>query len=302
MMASRRVLVTGAGGFVGRHLVRRLLSEGAEVYCILKSGSPDEPVPDGFDGATCLWYDGTTDKIFEIVRTSRPDTVFHLASLFRAQHSTEEVEPLILSNVLFGTQILEALARLGQPSVGFVNIGTSWQHFDDADYDPVCLYAATKQAFMDVMRYYINAEGLKATTLSFFDTYGSDDPRPKLFGLLRSASEGEDPLAMSPGQQILDLVHIDDILEALVTAERLLGEGEIGRGEEFAISSGRRLTLREVAKIYEAATGRVLKIEWGGRPYRAREVMIPWQSGAMLPGWKATVALEDGLRSLEEST
>jgi nucleoside-diphosphate-sugar epimerase len=298
--ATARVLVTGAGGFVGRHLVRRLLAEGRSVHCILKGGEPAEQVPVGFEAASCLYYDGSIESLFDVVEAAEADTVFHLASLFRAQHTTAEVGPLVLSNVLFGTQLLEALARLGQPQVGFVNIGTSWQHFQDADYDPVCLYAATKQAFVDVMRYYVNAEGLRAVTLSFFDTYGADDPRPKLFGLLREAAERETPLAMSPGEQVLDIVHIDDIVEALLTAERLLSSGRIGDAEEFAISSGHRMTLRQVSDVYASATGLTPNIEWGGRPYRTREVMVPWQTGTPLPEWTAKITLEDGLRRLEE--
>lgn len=294
---SGSVLVTGAGGFVGRHLVRRLLAEGRTVACVLKGGEPAEPVPAGFEGAQCYWYDGTTESLFEIVEAVRPCTVYHLASLFRSQHTTAEVTPLILSNVLYGTQLLEALVRLGQASTGFVNIGTSWQHFEDAEYDPVCLYAATKQAFVDLMRYYVNVEGLRAVTLSFFDTYGPDDPRPKLFALLKDASERSEPLAMSPGEQVLDIVHIDDIIEALTAAECLLATGRIGAGEEYAISSGRRLSLRQVADIYAMATGRTPHIEWGGRPYRTREVMVPWSSGARLPGWSAKVELEEGLRA-----
>jgi nucleoside-diphosphate-sugar epimerase len=121
-----------------------------------------------------------------------------------------------------------------------------------------------------------------------------------LFSLLRNASEATEPLAMSPGDQLLDIVHIDDIIEALLSAERSLAERIIGRGEEFAITSGHRLSLRDVAELYARVTGRTLNIKWGGRPYRDREVMVPWSSGASLPGWRARVALEDGIRAFEE--
>ena len=268
---------------------------------MVRSGTDLTTLPRGLSDATLLAYDGTTRSAFEAVESARPATVFHLASHFRAEHAPEDVVPMIASNVLFGTQLLEALARVGQPSTGFVNVGTSWQHFGDAEYDPVCLYAATKQAFADVLLYFVHAEGLRATTLSPFDTYGPDDPRPKLIALLERATRSDDPLPMSPGEQLLELVYIDDVIEALLAAEDLLARGEIGDAEEFAVTAGEQWTLRQVADAFAAVTGRVPNIEWGGRPYRHREVMAPWRNGVALPGWSAEVGLKDGLRRLVDA-
>jgi hypothetical protein len=58
-----------------------------------------------------------------------------------------------------------------------------------------------------------------------------------------------------------------------------------------------RYTLREVVQLYCSVTGRDVQVVWGGRPYRDREVMIPW-TGDPLPGWRPQIALADGLRTL----
>jgi nucleoside-diphosphate-sugar epimerase len=224
--------------------------------------------------------------------------VFHLASLFLAQHTPDDIEQLVRSNVLFATQMAEAMTQAG--CWRLINTGTSWEHYENAAYNPVNLYAATKQAYEVMLAYYLATTPLQAVTLKLFDTYGPNDPRPKLFTLLRqSAGEGK-PLAMSPGEQLIDLVHIDDIVRAyLMAADRLLA-GAVHGHERYAVSSGNPLPLQKLVEIYCQVTGIKLPIHWGGRPYRQREVMIPWQNGTPLPSWKPEVELVEGIKQLEE--
>jgi hypothetical protein len=83
-------------------------------------------------------HNGTTEDMINIVGEAKPKIVFHLAPLFLFQHESKDVEALILSNVLFGCQLLEAMHINGYRLL--VNTGTSWQHFENKDYSPVCLY------------------------------------------------------------------------------------------------------------------------------------------------------------------
>ena len=288
-----RALVTGATGFVGRHLVATLLRQGEEVHLLVRAGSSRRRASD-LPGVP-VWHehDGTTENMLRIMERVMPDTVFHLASLVAAQHRSENVSPLIESNVLLGTQLLEAMTRVGVSCL--VNTGTFWQHFESREYNPVCLYAATKQAFEDILRFYAESSPLRALTLKLFDVYGPGDDRNKLFSLLRDAATSGTVLSMTPGDQQMDLVYVDDVLRAFLHAGELL-RTEAGnvRGKSYAVSSGQRHSLKEVVSVYERVTGKSLDIRWGGRPYRAREVMVPWR-GEALPGWRAKVNLEQGI-------
>ncbi len=101
---------------------------------------------------------------------------------------------------------------------------------------------------------------------------------------------------MSPGEQLIDIVYIDDAVDAfIIAAERLLND-KVEHYEDYAVSSGSPIKLRDLVKIYEEVIGRELPIEWGGRPYREREVMVPWNKGKRLDGWKAKVHLKDGIK------
>ena len=65
---------------------------------------------------------------------------------------------------------------------------------------------------------------------------------------------------------------------------------------EYVLVAQQRYNLKEIAGIFEKVSGKKLQIVWGGRPYREREIMCPWQKGTPLPGWKAKLSLEDGIK------
>jgi nucleoside-diphosphate-sugar epimerase len=288
------VLITGATGFVGAHLVRRLVVDGWDVHHVVWPNSDFARLGSDADRVDGHQHDGTTEGMAAIVGAARPDLVIHLASLFLSQHTSADVVGLVTSNILLGTQLAEAMELHGVRRL--LNTGTSWQHFEGRDYSPVNLYAATKEAFEAVLAYYVEARALRVLTLKLFDTYGTGDPRAKLFTLLRRTADTQQPLDLSPGEQLLDLVHIDDIIDAyLLAADRLMADRVEGH-ERYAVSSGAPQSLREVVGVFEAAAGVRLPVQWGGRPYRPREVMRPWDRGRPVPGWRPKVSLLDGFR------
>ncbi len=303
-----RILLTGGTGFIGGHLVRALARRGDAVHLVVRAGTSQALInsvaagpgaaPD--PGAVVAHtHDGTTEGLVDILTEIHPDLVIHLAALFVVQHQVADVRPLIESNLLFTAQLAEAMARVGV--FRLINTGTSWQHFEDRTYSPVSLYAATKQAAEALLAYYVETADFRVLTLKLFNTYGPGDRRQKLFVLLKEASQRDEPLPMSPGEQRIDLVHVDDVVAAfLVAAQQLMRNGGPGM-ESYAVCGGQRLTLREVVATYEQATGRRPHIRWGGLPYRPREVMAPWSIGTRLPGWAARISLVDGIRRMAES-
>lgn len=288
----RRALVTGATGYIGSRLVSHLLNGGWEVHVVVRTQTGVHALQPVLGRITVHRHDGSMKGLLALVAQARPHTVFHLASLFLAQHQAEDVDALIASNLLFSTQLAEAMVRHGV--LELVNTGTAWQHHENNDYSPVNLYAATKQAFEAVLAYYVQAQHLKVCTLALFDTYGPGDPRPKLISLLWKTALGETPLPMSPGEQLIDLVHIDDVMTAFAEAARLLPQQAEGHSR-YGVSSGAPLPLKALVLAFERATGCAVPIVWGGRPYRPREVMQPWTDYRRLPGWQPQVPFETGI-------
>jgi nucleoside-diphosphate-sugar epimerase len=289
----KNIVVTGATGFVGSNLVRFLLKKDFRIYIILR---PDSDLTIFFDvkeEIEIFRYDNEIDSLIEFMNNTKPTTVFHLASNFIAEHESYQIDSLIQSNITFGLHLLEAMKVSGVKQL--INTGTSWQHYDNEDYNPVCLYAATKQAFESLIEYYIQAEGFKVITLKLFDTYGESDTRPKLINLLNKFADENIELNMSLGEQFLNLVHINDVCEAFYVGLKLIDAEDYHGHNSFAVSSENNYKLKEVIELFEMVSGKEIKVIWGGKPYRKREVMSIWKNGLRLPDWKASITLEEGL-------
>lgn len=286
-MAARNALVTGAGGFVGSRVVQRLEAAGWSVATLGQADSP---------GRYSFRFDGTMASVETAIGTCRPEIVFHIASMVLVDHRPADVAPLIDSNIRFPAMLIEAMS--GSRCRHMVNIGSYWQHHKaTAGYEPTNLYAATKQAFESLAEYYCTARGMSVTTLKLTDTYGPSDTRKKLLPLMiRSLLDGAE-LGLSPGEQKIDLVHVDDVAEAILTAGAQLRAGELAGCSDYLIRSGLRMSIRELVAMLEALSGLKLRAIWGARAYREREVMDVWE-GPTLPGWRPRIGLEDGLRQM----
>jgi nucleoside-diphosphate-sugar epimerase len=290
----KRAVLTGLTGFIGSNLAAGLLSRGIEVHAIVRK-RPFNDAGLHNELITIHEYDGSIDSVLNAFNSARPDVVFHLASNFIAEHQSTDIAGLIESNVLFGTQLLEASAIIGAPR--FINTGSSWQHYGATDHTAANLYAATKTAFESIVSYYAEAKQLKAISLIIFDTYGAGDTRRKLIPLLKNACRSQQPLAMSPGEQQLDLVYIDDVVAAFMHAAELSESLPPGH-KVYALSSGDPVSIKKLVERINALVETPLLVTWGGRPYRAREVMHPWNRGVPLPGWKTIISLEEGLKKV----
>lgn len=286
------IIITGSTGFIGKSLTKRLLKENHQVSVVIRPQTETSMIPD----SVFPFVDrGNAKALEEFFLDIKPDGVVHLASLFLDQHQSGDIAALVESNITFGTRLLEASSKSG---VGwFINTGTFWQHFNDEKYNPVNLYAATKQAFEDIAKYFYETGELNFVTIKLNDTFGPGDSRRKIFSLWRSMAYSAGSLGMSPGGQIIDVSYIENIVDAYVKLIELLQGDERNSysGEVFCVSSNERVTLKELAEVYESVTNSNLDIVWGQRPYRAREVMVPWTKGKPVPGWKQRVSLEDAI-------
>lgn len=296
MIGRKIALITGATGFIGSNLAVQLLKEGWQVHAVIRTSSNLIRLKERSENRIIFHVHDKENTLNQILKTVNPDIVFHLASFVLVQHKYEDISALIDSNIKFGTQLLDAM--INNNIYNLINTGTYWQNYQNESYSPVNLYAASKEAFEKILQYYQETSPIKVITLKLFDTYGSDDPRPKLFSLLDKAAKSGEKLAMSKGEQLIDIVYIDDVIKAYLISAQYLLEGKSEHCGTYAVTSEKPIRLVDLVKVYEQTTGKKVDIAWGARPYRMREVMIPWNTGEKIYGWKAEVDLKAGINKL----
>lgn len=290
-----RALITGATGFIGSNLVRALEDAGWDVHALIRPGSQLDGLEDMHELCTFHMYEGSAESMLTLMRNCEPDMVFHLASLYISEHRPSDITPLIESNIILGNHLAEAMVASGCKKL--VNVGTSWQHYHSDEYRPVNLYAATKQAFEDILSYYHDAHALSCITLKLFDTYGADDKRRKLMALIMDAALSGAPIDMSPGEQIVDLSHVGDVVNALIEAAEALVARPSAINSAYFVS-GERMTVRELVALVANALQRPVHANFGGRSYREREVMeLPIRSARVL-FWESRTAKRSLAREL----
>lgn len=286
-----QILITGATGFIGKNLIKAM-SRDNEIHVLVRPSTNY----DFINTQRIFVFDDNIEDLGNYLRQHRIEGVIHLASLYVAEHKPCQIKDLVLSNIYLGTALLEACKFAGIK--WFLNTGTIWQNYNVAngtdEYCPVNLYAATKQSFMTVAKYYTETSDMRFCTLKLCDTYGPGDTRRKIFTLFEEIAKTGDVLNMSPGEQSIDIIHIDDVVAGFIHLSEMLHNGISGLRQEYVLSSGRQVPLKQLAKLYEKNNHVSLNINWGGRDYRAREVMIPYK-GHVLDGWRADRTMADNI-------
>lgn len=284
-------LVTGITGHLGNEVARQLVAAGVEVHGLTRRKTPDQKIWNG--GAELHSIDGSTESLVALLEMLRPDTVFHLAALYRREHQPADITPLVNTNVLFGTQILEAARLAGCKR--FITASSFFQHFGAGESAALNLYAATKQAFENILEYYADAFNLSATTLTLYEVYSESDERAKLMKVVADAWRNTSELNLQE-QVWVDFVHVEDVAAAFLQAASLL-ESELvepGRVVNYSVCSGRDVTPSELVLMFERIGGRKIPTKLGGFPSPSRHMPRPWR-GTVLPGWLPKITLEDGV-------
>lgn len=291
---ANKCVMTGATGYIGSHVLKYLLSKGWEIHIIADPKFGYANIEDILSQIDVFEYDGNIFSLCDYFKTVKPDVVYHLAAAVITNYKPEQVPILIQSNIQFGAEILEAMKS--SDSKLLVSTGSYWQNYNSDTYNPVDLYAATKEAFEKIIQFYVDAYGFRHVNLRLFDVYGEDDKRPKLWNAIREIAGTDQHIAVSPGEQLLDLIHISDVCTAYEAAYFALVNNATIVNDIFGVRTGVTYSLKEAISVMETALGKRINVDFGGKPYKDREVMKPCELYPFLPDWCAKVSLLEGFK------
>ena len=291
-------LITGTTGFLGRHLCVKLLEKDYKIVVLVRETSNISFFSRySKQKVIVCQLDKDFNVIDEVVKNYKPLITFHLAAAFDKGYTNKEIVNLINTNILFGTILLNSLVKCNCKN--FINIGTYWQNFKDETYNPFNLYAATKQSFQDIIKFYEEEYGLQCITLKLCDTYGENDNREKIINLLKQAYQKDKEVDMTKGEQYLSLTYIDDVVEGIILASDYVLNRKYC-GYTYLLANKNIIKLQDLVRSIEKIANKKLKINWGKIKYKKREIMQPY-IGNILPGWEAMTAIDIGLRKVFEN-
>src|SRR5699024_6817896 len=227
----KKIIITGAAGFIGSHLSKRLIKEGHEVIGIDNLNDYYDPnlkkdrlKEIGNQNFTFVETDlENLEKVTETFEIHKPQIVINLAAQAGVRYSLKNPHAYINSNVVGFTNILEAcrhnkvehLIYASSSSVYGANESKPFSTSDNIDH-PLSLYAATKKSHELFAHTYSHLYGLPTTGLRFFTVYGPwGRPDMALF-LFTKAIVNDEPIdVFNHGDMMRDFTYVDDIVESI---------------------------------------------------------------------------------------
>lgn len=324
-----KILVTGAAGFIGFHLVRRLLERGDEVVGLdninayydvrLKlarlaaCGIASDRIAEGRLVGSMKYPAyrfirlGLEEReaLERLFAAERFDVVMNLAAQAGVRYSLENPHAYVDSNVVGFVNLLECCRHFpvrhfvyaSSSSVYGGNAKVPFSEEDRVD-SPVSLYAATKKSNELMAHVYAKLFGVASTGLRFFTVYGPwgrPDMAPMLF--TKAILAGEPIRVFNNGDLSRDFTYIDDIVEGVVRVIDCAPEGETVPAEIYNIGCGRPMPLMDFIRTLEDALGR--KAVMRMLPMQPGDVYTTYADTSKLErtfGYRPRITLEEGVR------
>jgi nucleoside-diphosphate-sugar epimerase len=305
------VLVTGAGGFMGSHLVERLLDDEVQVTAIVRRTSTQSPQPAAENLAGRVGQKGLTVAAVDLAGPAATDFLsqqdariwIHLAADAYVPASFTEPSAVIRNNVVSTVSVLDAAVRRQPELVIVASSSEVYGHNDDpigedGPLRPTTPYAASKVATDHIAMSYFRSFGAPVVVVRPFNCYG---PRHRydVIPLFIARALRNQPLTVNgDGEQTRDYTYVSDTVDALM---RICTGIEPGR--VFNIGSGRDTSVIDLGRMIKSYAGSDSPIEHGpARLGEVRRMCCSAESLTAATGWRAQVPLEEGLqRTIEHA-
>jgi nucleoside-diphosphate-sugar epimerase len=299
-MLMKRAFVTGASGFIGAAVVRKLLEHNVQVAVLQRGGDLGARLKCLEAKLTCI--PAATGEALPDIRTLRewkPDTVFHLGwgGVGGAQRNDTVLQT---QNLQTAIGLVKICAEIGVEH--FVGAGSQAEYgpkngpiSESALPAPTTVYGATKLSAMHLTRCMCELGNIWHAWLRVFSTYGPGDNVDWLLpSLIRKLRQGQRP-SLTPGEQVWDYLHVDDA----ATAFFLVGKHRVGG--TYNLGSGRAIILRDLICAIRDAVNPGIELGFGDLAYRPDQVMYLQADVSALSrtaGWAPVIDIEQGIRSL----
>ena len=289
MKNKQTILLTGATGFLGSHLLEAIVKKGYKVVILKRSTSNTWRIKHLLDQVTS--YDVDVQSLELAFEQQRVDIVMHTACHYGRDGGA--VHQVVETNLMFGLKLLHACLKYNTDT--FFNTDTLLKkHLN--------IYTLSKKQFVEWLQQ--ASDKIQVVNLKLEHMYGPRDDVTKFVPWILSQFKSKVPeIKLTLGEQRRDFIYIDDVVSAyLTTLEKAPGLGDFN---EFDVGTGDLVTVRsfleQLKQAYEADFGATTtELAFGAIAYREGEMMsVEVDNNALLDlGWKAKTTLKSGLKNI----
>ena len=303
-LSGRNILVTGANGFIGTALVKRLCECEAEVYALVRSGGDYPKSTLGENRVATVFSDFESGFEKSLARRlPKIDFLYHCAASGVSINRLDD-KNLVLTNLALTKSFLELGLR--KEVKRFITLGSGFEYgFGENRKESSCLnprsfYAASKSACSLLVQTYAFQEDLPTVVIRPFVVYGPGEAESRLTTSVVKAVHAAKPVKLTQGRQVIDMLFADDLIKALL----LSAVCEKAIGEILNICSGKGVTVQEVVQVILKTLGATNEIQFGALPDRmsgADKLTGDWSKAQSILGWHPETYLTDGIQATIDS-
>jgi len=305
---NKRVLITGADGFMGSHLTERLLDLKAKVTVLVRGTSISgthqyqfkhiDQLVSQLDGIIAADI-GSGDSI-GLIKKNNPEVIFHLAAVAYVPYSFAHPREVHQTNVIGTLNVLDAardlidLERLVITSSSEVYGTAILQSIDEIHpMNATSPYAASKVAADRYAHSYWETYKLPISIIRPFNYYGPRHTYDVIPKFINMVLKGESPTIYGEGNQSRDMTYVDDMVEAFL----IMGSHEHAVGEAVNFGTGQDITIKDIAHKIISITGVDLEpVYVEKRSAEVQRLCCDYKKASKLFGWKPLVSIDEGLR------
>lgn len=285
---NKRIVLTGATGFLGSHLANSMRAAGHEVIALKRRSSSLHRVAAISSELTMLDVDSIDfDEIF--TRFGRVDAIVHTATCYG--RNNESVSEIFSANTEFPLRLLDAGTRAGVHA--FLNTDTILDKY-------LNLYAFSKNQLLEWGKFFSLQRKITFWNLRLEHFYGAgDDPTKFTAHVINSCLANAPELKLTLGEQHRDFIYIDDVVSAYMTLLDNIDNSDKAL-MQFDIGSGRSVSIRDFVESVKRITDSTTRLDFGALPYREGEVMhsVADISGLSAMGWLCRNDIESGISNV----
>lgn len=282
---SKTILVTGATGFLGNHLLRGLLDNDYQVIVLKRSFSNTTRIDDICDKITC--YDIDQCELEQPFRDfAKIDAVIHLATVYGRKQET--LTEIFTGNTFFPLRLLQAAIDFKTDI--FINTDTSVAKSFN-------FYALAKKQFKEWGERLADLEKIRFVNIILEMMFGPNDDTYKFHTyVIEQCLNNISQIETTPGEQKRDFIYIKDVVSAYLL---LLDKASQQKNfyQEYELGSGKAISMREYLEIVKKLTQSQTEFKFGAKPYRDNEVMFSEANLSALQklGWSPQYTIKEGL-------